>query len=188
MLQARFQRSPDGQPGVRAVARPHHAAAQQGIEQIGPAAAGHLWQQVGRVADVLQGGGQRLARLAGPQPVRPGLLVGGGQLFGDRDVGVDQRAERPGRCGDRVLQRRQYAGQAGEAVTVGIVQRCGGHRLAQPVQAGCGPGAAQHAPVQRADEGAEPGGRLATGRQRVLQGRQQGDRREGLGGGGCQQP
>ena len=175
-LQAGFERPPNEEPRMATIARPNHAAFEEGIEQSGIFAAveaGRMRRMFGKLGHEL---GRRLAVLAGPKPLGAELSVARGEPFGEFDMAAHEGRQFRRPLGQRREGCRRF-GDGGEPVRR-LILSFRPQRAFDAIQAGLGPGAAQHRALHRAHHAAEKFRRDAARREGMLE---RGEKRSGRG-------
>ena len=169
LLQPCLDKAPDRQPRMSAIARAHHHAGGQRLEQCWVVPAGHWRKTVGGVDQLVAEARGGLAGRVAPQPRHAALGIGGGEPLGRRDMRRGQLGERHAAS---VEQLGQHAETTLQPVDEAAQRRLAVERRPQPGKAG--------RRARPADRGFQPAGAFAkglgcepAGRQRVLQRREQ---------------
>jgi hypothetical protein len=179
LLQPRLHKAPDRQARVIAIGRPHRRASDEGLEQrrVVLAAQG---REIARGVDQIVTEPRRdLARRLGPEPRGAGLLVGGGEALGGRDMRGGDLADRHDFGREHIGKRAEAGFEPGDEGTRRFV--LGGQRIAEAGETGRRAWAAE-AVFETAGGVAEPLPRDPAGGERMLQRGEQRHRREPAAG------
>ena len=178
-LETRLQHTPDLQTGMAAVAWPDDPAAHQRVEEVRPGAAVDRSQPARGASDFVHDARRRRAVLARPQTLGAAGIGARGQPLSGGDVGLGQIGDPcPSAADDEIVERRQRIGNAVEPFRDLAVVAEG---ALQPVRAGFRPRASEHRALERAHTGAEGAGLHPAGGERMLEQRQERNRRPAVG-------